>query len=195
MTKLPSPADTAPDMPDTTLTGHTVSLHLVGLQDAAYLCALRNDPRYSSHLSASVVTVAAQRDWIAAYKTREAQGLEYYFVIRRRDDGRACGAVRIYGVTPPQEGGGQFTWGSWILDAAKPARAALDSALLVYRFGFDVLGLARAVFDVRCENAHTLRFHDRFGAPRVGQDAQDVFYEIPAALGGDLARRAATAFA
>lgn len=155
----------------TDLTGVATLLRAVTAEDAAYIWSLRRDARYNTHLSAVSGTVADQRDWIARYRTREAQGTEFYFIVRRRDDGRRCGTVRVYGIAD-----GAFTWGSWILDEAKPRGAALDTALLVYHFGFVVLGLDRAVFDVRRDNLHTLRFHDRFGARRVREDETDIFY-------------------
>ena len=156
------------------ITGHTVILRLVEEDDADYIWGLRQDPRYNAHLSQAGGTAEDQRAWIAAYKTREAEGTEYYFVILRADDRRRCGTVRLYGIA-----GGQFTWGSWILDENKPAKAALDSALQVYRYGFEELGLEKSVFDVRHENTHTLSFHDRFGGRRIGSDAANVYYELP----------------
>ncbi len=161
----------------TQIIGHAATLRLVTEDDAEYIWGLRMDPRYNTHLSQVSGTAEDQRAWITRYKAREAAGSEYYFVICRRDDGRRCGTVRIYDIRD-----GQFTWGSWILDDAKPPKAALDSALLVYRFAFDVLGLERAVYDVRADNAHTLAFHDRFGGQRTGMDAENVYYEIPAEL-------------
>jgi hypothetical protein len=86
--------------------------------------------------------------------------------------------VRLYGI---DRAAGTFTWGSWILDAAKPPMAALDTAVRLYRHAFDDLGLTRAVFDVRAANARTLAFHDRFGARRTGSDGRDVFFVLEAA--------------
>lgn len=172
------------------LTGHTTRLRLVEEDDAEYIFGLRTDARYNRHLSAVSGSPATQRDWIRGYKTREAAGSEYYFVIERRDDGRRCGVVRVYDIRD-----GQFTWGSWILDGNKPAKAALDTALLIYRFGFDVLGLAKSVYDVRKQNENTLAFHDRFGGRRTGEDEENVYYEITAAMLPDLKARHGTVFA
>ena len=160
------------------LTGHRVILREAGPGDAAYLYGLRTDPALAAHLSPPPPSVAAQRDWLAGYAARAAAGAERYFVIERRDDGRPCGAVRIYSI---DRAAGTFTWGSWILDASKPPMAALDSALRVYRHAFDDLGLTCAVFDVRADNARTLAFHDRFGARRTGTDGRDVFFVLDAA--------------
>lgn len=152
--------------------GTRVSLRLAVPEDAAYIHSLRIDPRYNTYLSAVSGTVADQRAWIEHYKTREAMGQEYYFVIERCLDVTPCGLVRLYDISADH-----FTWGSWILDHNKPAKAALESAVLIYRIGFEQLGIAVSKFDVRTDNERTLAFHRRFGAVETGRDDQDVFFE------------------
>ena len=164
--------------------GYATRLRLIREEDAEYIWGLRIDPSYNTHLSAVSGTAEDQRVWIRGYKALEAAGKEYYFVVERLDNGCRCGVVRIYGIS-----GDEFTWGSWILDASKPPKAALDTAMSVYRFAFDRLGLRRAVYDVRRDNAHTLAFHDRFGGRRTGEDAENIYYEIPVELFRELALR------
>lgn len=176
--------------PIESLTGSVITLKLAVEDDAAFIWGLRNDARYNSHLSTTTGTVEDQRAWLRRYKEREAAGSEYYFCIFRNEDGRPCGTVRVYDVHD-----GQFTWGSWILNEDKPARAALDTAIQIYRFGFDVLGLEKSVYDVRRENTHTLNFHDRFGGTRTGEDAENIYYEFPKARFYELAPTHAKAFA
>lgn len=147
-------------------------LRLVQPEDAEYIHGLRVDPTYNAHLSQVTGTPEDQRRWIEAYRTREAAGQEGYYVIERLYDGRRCGVVRLYDID-----GDHFTWGSWILDANKPFKAALESAILIYRIGFETLGLDRAVFDVRKQNSHTSAFHRRFGAQEVGQDDLNIYFE------------------
>jgi len=106
----------------------------------------------------------------------------YDYMIERMD-GRRCGVVRLYGINslPPATSGGDFTWGSWILDGSKPPKAALESACLVYMVAFDHLGLSQARFDVRRGNERTLAFHRRFGAQETHADERDVFFVYPRA--------------
>ncbi|AWB50710.1 N-acetyltransferase (plasmid) [Gemmobacter aquarius] len=153
--------------------GPNLVLRLIRPDDAAYVRALRTDPRYNAHLSPVQGTVEDQRRWIEGYKEREAGLGELYYVIERRD-GTRCGLVRLYDIK-----GGSFTWGSWILDEHKPPKAALESATLLYMVAFDGLGLSTATFDVRRENATTLAFHRRFGATETGETAQDVYFTYP----------------
>lgn len=152
--------------------GPRLRLRLVTAEDADYIHGLRTDPTYNTHLSTVTGTVEDQRRWIEAYKAQEAAGKEYYYVIERRDDGQRCGVVRLYGVE-----GDHFTWGSWILDANKPPKAALESAVLIYEVGFHHLGLSQAIFDVRRDNVRTLAFHRRFGASETGRDDVNVYFD------------------
>jgi RimJ/RimL family protein N-acetyltransferase len=155
------------------LEGPNLVLRLIRPDDAQYVHGLRSDPAYNRHLSEIRGTAEDQRRWIEDYKAREAEGLEFYYVIERRD-GVRCGLVRLYDIREDS-----FTWGSWILDANKPPKAALESALLLYDLGFDRLGQQKAVFDVRQENGHTLAFHRRFGATQTGEDDQNAYFVYP----------------
>lgn len=153
--------------------GNRLRLRIVDLTDAPYVHALRVNPVYNQYLSPITGTAEDQRKWIEAYKSREAKGLEYYFVIERLDD-IPCGVVRLYDI-----GADDFTWGSWILDQNKPPKAALESALLIYRLGFEILGLKKSVFDVCYDNKNTIAFHRRFGATEIGQDGMNMHFELP----------------
>lgn len=151
--------------------GFLLRFRLVTPDDAEYIHALRIDPRYNQHLSQATGSASDQRHWIVRYKDRERAGSEYYFVIERRSDGTRCGVVRLYGVQ-----GGEFTWGSWILDQNKPTKAAFESAFLVYDIAFDRIGLDFARFDVRLENTRVVEFHRRFGATETGSDSQNIYF-------------------
>ena len=150
--------------------GVQLSLRLVQPEDAPYIHGLRTDPTYNGHLSTVTGTVEDQRSWIEAYKTREAAGSEYYFVIERKD-GVRCGVVRLYDIT-----GDQFTWGSWIVDHNKPRKAALESAVLSFGVGFNTLGIDTANVDVRVENTHAEAFYRRLGMTEVRRTEQEIFF-------------------
>lgn len=153
--------------------GPNLVLRLIETEDAGYVHGLRTDARYNRYLSEVRGTVEDQRRWIENYKSREAAGSEFYYVIERKD-GVRCGVVRLYGIDQDS-----FTWGSWILDENKPSKAALESAYLLYFLGFCLLGLSRSTFDVRRDNTNTLAFHRRFGATETHADELDVFFMYP----------------
>lgn len=155
------------------LRGYGVDLRLVRPEDAAFIHGLRSDPAYNAHLSSVTGTVQDQRDWITRYMAREAAGQEFYCLITRCDTGQPCGVVRLYDIAK-----GQFTWGSWILNADKPAKAALESAVLSFGLGFELLGLKQASLDVRHANTRAKAFYLRFGATPTRQDDMNLYLQI-----------------
>jgi len=150
--------------------GPTLRLRPVLPQDAGFIHRLRTDPRYNAHLSPVTGTVEDQRRWIEGYKARETEGSEAYFIIERRD-GVSCGTVRLYGIE-----GERFTWGSWILDGNKPPRAALESVVLSFGFGFETRRLAEALIDVRQQNLRAIAFYRRFGLTERGRDDLNLYF-------------------
>lgn len=151
--------------------GIRLSLRLVLPADAGFIHGLRTDPVYNTHLSPVSGSVEDQRNWIETYKVREAAGQEYYFVIARKDGAR-CGVVRLYDIVDDR-----FTWGSWILAHNKPRKAALESAILSFGAGFDILGLDVANVDVRVENTHAEAFYRRLGMTETHRTEQDIYFE------------------
>lgn len=153
--------------------GPNLVLRLIMPEDADYVHALRTDPAYNRHLSEVRGTAQDQRRWIEAYKTREAELQELYYVIERRE-GLRCGLVRLYDIE-----GDTFTWGSWILDHNKTRKAALESAVLSFGVGFDMLSLPEAHVDVRNDNNRALSFYKRLGMTEIRRDDRDIFFVYP----------------
>ena len=150
--------------------GPNLILRLIEPEDAAYVHSLRSNPAYNTHLSTVTGTVDDQRAWIEDYKSREAQGQEFYYVIERKD-GTRCGLVRLYDIEAES-----FTWGSWILDENKTRMAALESAVLSFGIGFAALGVQLANVDVRVANEHAAAFYRRLGMVETHRTNQDIFF-------------------
>ncbi len=157
------------------LNGRTVGLRLAEIDDAAFILRLRKDPLLNSHLSPTDGDLESQIKWLRLYKQREHAGTEFYFIIHRLPSLTPCGTVRIYDIRE-----GSFCWGSWILNDQKSRYAALESAFLVYRFGFQHLGMKQSHFDVRQHNTRVISFHEKMGAQRVAEDDLDVYFHISA---------------
>jgi len=153
--------------------GPNIALRLIQPSDADYVYCLRLNRDYNEHLSEVHGTAEDQRSWIIRYKAREAALTELYYIVERRDK-IPCGTLRLYNISPPS-----FEWGSWILDANKTRKAALETAVLAYRIAFDALHLEKAVFDVRKGNGKTLAFHRRFGAIETHQDDANIYFTYP----------------
>lgn len=150
----------------------TINLRLVEESDAAFIHSLRQDERYNRYLSKVDGDVESQKAWIQYYKKDEALKKQFYFIIERKD-GVPCGTVRVYDLQKAS-----FCWGSWILNDDKPKAAAIESAILVYDFGFDVLGYAASHFDVMKDNVRVISFHEKMGAVRESEDEQNFYFMI-----------------
>jgi RimJ/RimL family protein N-acetyltransferase len=152
--------------------GHAIDLRLVELDDAGFIVGLRSDPRLSRFLSPISDSVERQRQWLADYKNRERDGLEYYFVIESKEC-RPYGTARLYDFR-----GDSFCWGSWIIRPGSPPWFSVESALLVYQCGFEDLRFAESRFEVRKDNARVVAFHRRFGAQVVREDERNYYFRF-----------------
>ena len=150
----------------------TISLRLVEESDASFILSLRLDEKYNIFLSKVGSDLESQKLWIKEYKNHEANKEQYYFIIERVD-GKRCGTVRLYDFRNDS-----FSWGSWILNEDKTRYSAIESAFLVYRYGFDILGFGRSHFEVMKGNDRVVGFHEKMGAIRVREDDVNIYFEI-----------------
>lgn len=151
------------------IVGHRLVLTDVDRDAAPFIVALRTDPRRSGYIGETPADVQAQRDYIDAYQASRDTA---YFIICDRS-ARKLGTVRLY-----DKQGDSFSWGSWVLAPDAPRFAAIESAMIVYAYGMDELGFDKAHFAVDIGNERVWRFHQRFGARRVGKNEKELLYEI-----------------
>ncbi|MBO0216281.1 GNAT family N-acetyltransferase, partial [Vibrio sp. Vb2880] len=137
-----------------------------------FIFQLRLDDKYDQLLSSVSPDLQSQKDWIRKYKDDEQSKKQFYFIIERLD-GTPCGTVRIYDLRDES-----FCWGSWILNENKTRYAALESAFLVYKFGFEELGYEKSHFDVMKGNQKVISFHKKMGAVEVSSDDENYYFEI-----------------
>lgn len=154
------------------LSSKTINLRLVEESDAEFILSLRLRGDLNKYLSTVDDDVELQREWIKDYKNQESQEKQFYFIIEKHD-GTPCGTVRIYDFR-----GDSFSWGSWILNENKTKYAAIESALLVYHFGFNELGFKNSHFEVMKENERVIKFHQKFGAEIVREDVENYYFNI-----------------
>lgn len=148
--------------------GKTLIFRDATVDDAELILNLRTDAKKGRFLSATSNSLEAQQAWLHTYAASTGQA---YFIIER--EGQAIGTVRLYDAR-----GKSFCWGSWIIADGQPAHVAMESALMVYAYALDHLGFEQAHFDVRKANEKVWRFHERFGAKRVGDSDDDFFYRL-----------------
>ncbi|PSV46789.1 GNAT family N-acetyltransferase [Photobacterium indicum] len=154
------------------LESKTIKMRLVQPDDAKFIHSLRTNEKYNSHLSKITGDVNQQRKWIEKYKVLEKESKEFYFIIEKLD-GMPCGTVRVYDLTD-----NSFCWGSWILNENKTKYSAIESALLVYKFGFDILDYSESHFDVRKANEKVLAFHKKMGAVEYKEDSDNYYFRV-----------------
>ena len=152
-----------------TLRGKSLVFRDATESDAEFILSLRTDSVKSRHLSITSADIESQKAWLQGYCIAEDQA---YFIIEN-EKGESLGTVRLY---DPQ--GESFCWGSWILAANAPRTAAIESALMVYAYAIDCLGFRSAHFNVRKGNESVWQFHERFGALRTNELADEYPYII-----------------
>lgn len=151
------------------VSGKTLVFRDAKVTDAAFIFSLRTDSKKSRYLNQIPQELNCQIAWLEEYIGKADQA---YFIIETKE----CvplGTVRIYDAQADS-----FCWGSWILNDHAQQFAAIESALMVYSYAVDHLGFQSAHFDVRKANENVWRFHERFGAVRVGESEVDYFYKL-----------------
>lgn len=149
------------------IAGTSINLRDITLDDVEFIFALRSDAVKTRHLHAISPDIAEQYSYIQRYFTKEN---EWYFIIEAKD-GEQLGTVRIYDVQ-----GDSFCWGSWLIKDGAPMKTALESALLIYEYGFYTAGFNHVHFDVRKGNTRVQKFHERMGAWKTGETEDSILY-------------------
>jgi len=149
-------------------------LRLVEIDDAEFIFELRR--KKGKYLSPTT-SLEQQVKFIQEYKKREEEGNEYYFVIVKKKNKDRLGVVRIYDLRTIN-GKRAFSWGSWIIKDGAPNYAAVESALIVYEFGFFIMHRDLSHFDVVKANKHVISFHKKFGAKIIGEDAKNFYFHF-----------------
>jgi len=148
-----------------------ITFRLIEIKDAEFILSLRLNPKKNKFLSPVKNNIKNQERWIEAYKEREKEKQEYYYIIM--NEGEQLGVVRLYDFQRDS-----FSWGSWLLKEGAPAYGAIESALLVYEIGFFKLRFKSSHFDVIKHNEKVIKFHIKFGASVVHKDNEKYYFNI-----------------
>lgn len=138
------------------VSGSAFRLRPVNDEDAEFIRDLRCDPGLNAFLHATNSTTQDQLDWLSSYYQRPN---DYYFVVERIDNCAPEGIISLYEVelnTPKQA-----EWGRWILKSS--SLAAVESAALIYKFGFEILDLESIYCRTVAANEKVVSFHDSCG--------------------------------
>lgn len=143
---------------DIQLDGYAFRLRPVNDADAALILDLRCDPELARFIHSTPPSLADQLAWLAKYYERPG---DYYFMVERRRDAQAEGFISIYEI---DEATRAAEWGRWIL--RRGSLAATESAWLMYRCAFEILGLSRVYSRTVADNTRVVAFHDACGITR-----------------------------
>jgi RimJ/RimL family protein N-acetyltransferase len=143
---------------DYAIVGHRHRLRPVEMADAGFILSLRMDPKLSRFVGATSSKLEDQQEWLGRYFDRAD---DFYFIITDAQRDEDVGTVGIYNLDTATH---EAEWGRWLI---RPGSiAALESALLLHRLGFESIGLRRLYSRTVAENAQVVSFHTSFGAQR-----------------------------
>jgi hypothetical protein len=148
--------------------GHKLIFENATINDAEFILSLRTDIIKGKFLSPTENDLGKQVKWLELYSKDESQ---IYFIIKDLESNNV-GTVRLY-----DQQYDSFCWGSWIIKDGSPTYFSIESALIVYIFAKS-LGFKESHFDVRKQNISVWKFHERFGALKQSETAQDFLYRL-----------------
>lgn len=135
------------------MNGCYVDLKSAAVSDAEFTLSIRQDKDFSKYLPRIDNTLEQQRDWIN--NQREKTG-DYFFVVWDKAK-KQIGTISIYDIEDDFAEGGR-------LAIRGNALQNIEAQLLLFRFGYDILGLKQIVGYVYAENTRALRFAESFGS-------------------------------
>jgi RimJ/RimL family protein N-acetyltransferase len=140
--------------------GYAFRIRPVTPLDAEFILSLRtHDFKRLKFVHRVKNNLSDQVDWINSYYERPD---EYYWIIEKKVGGIPQGTISIYNWDFQSN---SAEWGRWILK--DDSLGAVESALLLYRVAFELLGLKFIYSITVAENARVVSFHNSVGARHV----------------------------
>lgn len=140
--------------------GHLYGLRPVCKEDVLFILTLRTDTELNRYLHSTSSSIENQLQWLENYFKRDN---DFYFIVEELTQKTPQGLISLYDVDNDTRSG---EWGRWLL--LQDSLAAVESALLIYRFGFKVLKLEEIYCRTVAENGSVVSFHDSCGIPKRG---------------------------
>jgi len=145
-----------------------INLRPARVEDSEFILGLRLRKHKTQYKISQVENdLVKQQAWLENYQQKN---LEYYFVIEKKRH-ENLGLVRVHDLQP-----NSFCWGSWLMEDNVPKTTAIESALLLYEFGFGKLNYKQSHFDVSKGNDRVISFHQRFGAKITHEDELNYYF-------------------
>lgn len=149
---------------DNIIKGRFIYLESVNEKDSEFILSLRLNGRYNKYLNKTNSDVELQKQWI---KEQIARDNDYYFIIRDVN-GNSIGTISLYNIDRVMN---SAEFGRWICCGS--ALHSLESALLIHKFGFEIIGLNEIYTNTVSDNKSVVSFHKRFGAEVYSKHSYD----------------------
>lgn len=131
--------------------GMSYRLRPVKIEDAKFIIDLRtSDEDRLRYVHRFTATLEQEKEWIDNYFEREG---DYLFVIENRFSGENEGIISIY-----HQKGNKAEWGRW--STYKNSLASMESVYLLYRIGFEQIGLEELYCLTNADNIPVVSFHN-----------------------------------
>ncbi len=138
-----------------TTSGFLYRIRPVDISDAQFIIDVRlEDKERNRYIHEISDDVELQKKWIENYLKREG---DYYFVVENMLTGEKEGLIGIYNIS-----NNKAEWGRWVIK--KDSFAALESVSLVYKTGFEKLGLDELYTRTIENNEQVVNFHKNINA-------------------------------
>lgn len=150
-----------------TMTKNGMFARLVVPEDAETIIALRS--QHSARFMSTVdAVVENQKAWLRAYKERERQGLDYYFLYFV--DGEPVGLNRVYNIKKDS-----FVGGSFVFKTGCAFELPILATVMQLDLAFNVLNLTVCFANIHKDNKKALKFNLLLGSDLIYDDATENF--------------------
>lgn len=146
-------------------------VRLVNEEDTDYILSLRTNKKLAKFLHPTENSRQKQLEWLANYKVREREGRDYYFIYEK--NGKPVGVNRVYNIFEYYG-----TVGSWICNSDNEVETSMATYFFLKDILFEILNLDLTVFDVRKNNKHVLKLHEKVGAQIVGESDINYYFVL-----------------
>lgn len=148
-----------------------LDVRLVTLDDAEFILSLRTSKR-GQILNHTESDLESQLRWMKDYKTRESDGLDYYFIYHYQ--GEPIGVNRIYNINWETK---SCTTGSWVIKEGVDFDISMRTMLILRDIVFDMLDLDISYGDTRKTNKHMQRLYKMLDIEQIGETEDEYLYK------------------
>lgn len=149
-----------------------IILRTVEEDDADFILSLRLNNKLGRYISKTDDDIKKQIEWISAYKAREKNKDEFYF-INVGENSEKFGVCRIYDFNSDS-----FESGSWLFDPNAPKGFSVLSDLISRDYGFEELKFPICRFNVNKMNNTVLNYNSLFKPTIVDENESTIWFEL-----------------